>query len=59
MSSVATVMPEIGFDDEPISPQIRDETVTKKNPKSMMSSADGNVMPSIGASHIACFFCTS
>ena len=34
MSSVATVMPEIGFEDEPISPVMRLETVTKKKPKS-------------------------
>ena len=27
---MATVMPEMGFDDEPISPVMRDETVTKK-----------------------------
>ena len=32
-SSVATVMPEIGFDDEPISPVNRDETATNKKPK--------------------------
>ena len=32
-SNVATVMPEIGFDDEPISPVRRDETVTKRKPK--------------------------
>ena len=31
-SSVATVMPEIGFDDEPISPVSRDETVTNRKP---------------------------
>ena len=33
-SSVATVIPEIGFDDEPISPVSRDETVTNRNPNS-------------------------
>src|SRR5580765_3023233 len=38
-SSVATVMPEIGFEDEPISPVNRDETVTNRNPNSRMSSA--------------------
>src|SRR5436190_12355206 len=32
-ASVATVIPEIGFDDEPISPVKRDETVTNKKPK--------------------------
>src|SRR5690606_22173215 len=38
-SSVATVMPEIGFDDEPISPVSRDETVTNKNPRTMINIA--------------------
>ena len=37
--SVAMVMPEIGFDDEPMSPVMRDETVAKKNPKTRMSTA--------------------
>ena len=32
-SSVATVMPEIGFDDEPISPVRREHTVTNKKPE--------------------------
>ena len=31
--SVAIVMPETGFDEEPMSPTMREETVTKKNPK--------------------------
>ena len=31
-SSVAIVIPEIGFDDEPITPVIRELTVTKRNP---------------------------
>src|SRR5437899_50435 len=31
-SSVAIVMPEIGFDDEPMTPVIRELTVTKRNP---------------------------
>src|SRR6516225_4365351 len=30
---VATVIPEIGLDDDPISPVNRDETVTNKKPK--------------------------
>src|SRR5947209_18686090 len=30
--SVATVMPEMGLDDEPISPVSREETVTKRKP---------------------------
>src|SRR5436190_2138291 len=39
MRSVATVIPEIGFDDDPISPVRRDDTVTKRNPRITMSSA--------------------
>ena len=31
-SNVAIVMPEIGFEDEPITPVIRELTVTNKNP---------------------------
>src|SRR4051812_27750456 len=31
--SVATVIPEIGFEDEPTSPVRREETVTNKKPK--------------------------
>ena len=42
--SVAIVMPETGFDDDPISPTIRDETVTKKNPK-MMTRIDARTLP--------------
>src|SRR5687767_5372125 len=38
-SSVATVMPEIGFDDDPISPVNRDETVTNRKPKATINSA--------------------
>src|SRR2546428_5170383 len=37
--SVAIVIPEIGFDEEPISPVMRDDTVAKKNPKISTSSA--------------------
>src|SRR6188768_4315345 len=36
---VATVMPEIGFDDEPTSPVRRDETVTNRNPRTMIRIA--------------------
>ena len=32
-------MPEMGFDDEPISPVSREETVTNRNPKAMIISA--------------------
>ena len=38
--SVATVIPEIGFDEEPISPVILEETVTKKKPKTIIKIAD-------------------
>src|SRR5262249_92145 len=38
-SSVATVIPEIGFDDEPTSPVSLDETVTKRKPKMMINIA--------------------
>src|SRR6266536_2673335 len=38
-SKVATVIPEIGFDEEPTSPVNRDETVTKRKPKAIMSIA--------------------
>ncbi len=38
-SSVATVMPLMGLDDEPISPVSRDDTVTKRNPKTTTSTA--------------------
>ena len=38
-SSVAMVMPEIGFDDEPTSPVNREDTVTNRNPNSKIISA--------------------
>ena len=38
-SSVAMVMPEIGFDDEPTSPVKRDDTVTNRKPNSRIISA--------------------
>ena len=38
-SRVATVMPEMGFDEEPTSPVKRDETVTNRKPKAMMRMA--------------------
>ena len=43
-SSVATVMPEIGFDEEPISPVSRDDTVTNRKPKTTISSAPSRFM---------------
>ena len=41
--SVAMVMPEIGLDEEPMRPVIRDDTVTKKNPKMTMSAEASEV----------------
>ncbi len=35
---VAIVMPEIGFDEVPMIPTMREETVTKKKPKTTMRS---------------------
>ena len=40
---MAIVMPEIGFDELPISPVMRDDTVTKKKPKSTTRTADEDV----------------
>src|SRR5580692_12138410 len=37
--SVAMVMPLTGFDDVPISPQMRHETVTNRKPKTITRSA--------------------
>ena len=45
--SVAIVIPEIGFDDEPMMPVIRDDTVEKKNPKMRMSTA-ATTLPCVG-----------
>ncbi len=36
--SVAIVMPEIGFEDVPMMPTMREDTVTKKNPKTTIRS---------------------
>ena len=41
---MAIVMPEIGFDEVPIRPVMRDETVTKKKPKTMIRS-DARTLP--------------
>ena len=48
---VATVMPEIGFDDEPISPVMRLDTVTKRKPNSTMRTAPSEVDPELRRSH--------
>ena len=46
-SSVATVIPEIGFDEEPISPVSREETVTNRKPKSTISTAATRLTTSV------------
>src|SRR5215813_13866904 len=38
-SNVATVMPEIGFDDEPTSPVSREDTVTNRKPNATINNA--------------------
>ena len=43
-SKVATAMPEIGFDEEPISPVRRDDTVANRKPKTRISSAPRKFM---------------
>ena len=45
--SVAMVMPETGFDDDPIRPTMREETVTKKNPKTI-TSTEATKLPWVG-----------
>src|SRR5687767_12477805 len=46
--SVAMVMPEMGFDEDPISPTIRDDTVTKKKPK-ITTRIDATKLPCVGS----------
>src|SRR4051812_40446695 len=50
MSSVATVMPEMGLDEEPTSPVRRELTVTKRNPSTRMSSAPSMLILNEGTS---------
>src|SRR3954468_4541501 len=45
--SVAMVIPEIGFDEVPIRPVMRDDTVTNRNPK-MMTRIAARKLPCIG-----------
>ena len=52
-SSVATVMPEMGFDDEPISPVRRLDTVTNRNPNTTIRIAPSRFMCSGGESRMA------
>ena len=49
MSSVATVMPLIGFDELPTSPVSRELTVTKRNPRTRMRTAPRMLILSEGA----------
>src|SRR5438045_1055034 len=50
--SVAMVIPEMGFDDEPMMPTIREDTVTKKKPKTTtnkpMTSEPGSLPGKFG-----------
>ncbi len=43
-SSVATAMPEIGFDEEPTSPVRREDTVANRKPNTRISSAPSRFM---------------
>ena len=45
--SVAIVIPEIGFEDDPIRPTMRDDTVTKKKPNTITRS-DARTLPCVG-----------
>ena len=48
------VMPEIGFEEEPISPVSREETVTNRNPNTRIMTAPRNpctLMPRPSAGH--------
>src|ERR1041385_5721892 len=49
---VAIVMPEIGLDEVPISPVMRDDTVAKKNPKIRIRIAASG-LPYVGSVGIA------
>src|SRR5256885_11980056 len=50
MSSVATVMPEMGFDELPTSPVRRELTVTKRKPRTSRSSAPRTLILNEGTS---------
>src|SRR3954465_6532429 len=52
-SKVATVMPEMGLEEEPISPVRREETVTKMKPKTTMRMAPNTFMCNGGATVMA------
>src|SRR5947208_6795680 len=46
--SDAIVIPEIGFAELPIWPQIREDTVVKKNPNAMIIAAPSRFTPTCG-----------
>src|SRR2546423_7919577 len=50
ISNVATVMPEMGFDELPTSPVRRELTVTKRKPSTRMSSAPSTLILNDGTS---------
>src|SRR5208337_3033858 len=52
-NNVATVMPEIGLEDDPISPVNREETVTNKNPNTTINTAPNQFILMDGAAQIA------
>src|SRR5215831_11760695 len=47
-NSVATVIPEIGLEEEPISPVNLEETVTNKKPKSTINAAPSGLISNCG-----------
>ena len=47
-SKAAIVMPEIGFAEDPICPQMREDTVAKKKPKITIRTAPSRLTPSCG-----------
>ena len=52
-SKVATVMPEMGLEEEPISPVSREDTVTNRNPNTTIITAPRIFMCSEGAARMA------
>ena len=52
-NSVATVMPEMGFDEDPISPVRRADTTTNKKPKSTIRTAAARVISNEVGRHTA------
>src|ERR1035441_10452571 len=50
---VATVIPDMGLDEEPISPVSREDTVTNRNPNTTISTAPRMFMCNEGAARMA------